>query len=81
MSDAALVIALVATSALAVTAHLAIAAGLVRRAPRWRALAALLVAPLAPWFAVREHMPVRAGAWIVGVVGYVIARVASGASG
>jgi hypothetical protein len=78
-TDAMIVIGLVVTSALAVTAHLAIAAGLLRRAPRWRALAALVVAPLAPFYAIREHMLVRAGIWIVGVAGYVAAWIASSA--
>jgi hypothetical protein len=75
MSDAALVIALVATSALLVTAHLCIAAGLVRRRPRWRALAALIVVPLAPWFAARERMWLRVGVWGVGALGYAAARL------
>ena len=74
MSDAAMIIALVSTSALALTAHLAIAAGLLRRHPRWRAPVALVLAPLAPWFAVREHMRVRAAVWVVGVIGYSIVR-------
>lgn len=60
-----------------VTAHLAIAVGLVAKTPRWRALVALVVAPLAPYWAWREHMRVRAGIWAGGLVLYVIALIAS----
>ena len=75
MSDAVAIVALVVTSALAVTAHLAIAAGLLRRSPRWRAPVALVLAPLAPWFAAREHMWLRAVVWVVGVIGYSIVHL------
>jgi hypothetical protein len=63
--------------ALLVTAHLAIAVGLVAKQPRWRALVALVVAPLAPYWAWREHMRVRAGIWAVGLVLYVVALIAA----
>ena len=58
-----------------VTAHLAIAVGLVAKKPRWRALVALVFAPLAPYWAWREHMRVRAGLWTAGLLVYVIALV------
>lgn len=61
--------------ALLVTAHLAIVVGLVAKTPRWRGLVALVVAPLAPYWAWREHMRVRAGIWAVGVVLYVISLI------
>jgi hypothetical protein len=61
--------------ALLVTAHLAIAVGLVTKTPRWRALVALVVPPLAPYWAWREHMRVRAGIWAAGLVLYAVARV------
>ena len=77
MSDALLVIALVACSALAVTAHLAIAAGLARRTSIGRALVALVAAPLAPWLAIRARMFARAGIWVAAVAGYIVARVVS----
>ncbi len=58
-----------------VTAHIAIAWGLLWRAPRYRALVALVVPPLAPYWAWREHMRVRAGIWAGALVLYVIARL------
>jgi hypothetical protein len=74
VSDLALYVATVLLFATAVTAHFSIVFGLARRPPRLRALAALLLAPLAPYWALRLQMRVRAGAWIVGVVGYGVAR-------
>lgn len=74
MSDAVLVAGMVLGSALAVTAHLTIFVGLLRRAPRWRAPVGLLAAPAAPVFAAQEKMWVRASLWVVGVLAYVAAR-------
>jgi hypothetical protein len=65
---------LVAFAAL-VTAHVTIAAGLVRRRPRARALLAFIVVPLAPYYAARAHMGVRAFAWVGALVVYVTAVV------
>lgn len=75
MKDTILVGAVVLAFASLVTAHLAIAVGLVAKTPRWRALVALVVAPLAPYWAWREHMRVRAGLWAAGLVVYVVARI------
>ena len=58
-----------------VTAHVWIVVGLASRAPRWRAPLALVVAPLAPFWALRERMPIRAIAWMGGALLYVVARV------
>jgi hypothetical protein len=69
--------AVVLAFAFLVTAHLAIAVGLVAKTPRWRALVALVVAPLAPYWAWREHMRVRAVIWAAGLVLYVVALIAS----
>jgi len=77
LKDMILVGAVVLAFALLVTAHLAIIVGLVAKTPRWRALAALVFAPLAPYWAWREHMRVRAGLWAAGLVIYVIALVLS----
>jgi hypothetical protein len=77
LKDMALVIAVVLAFAFLVTAHVAIAVGLVAKPPRWRAPIALLVAPLAPYWAWREHMRVRAGLWAVGLLVYVGARIAA----
>jgi hypothetical protein len=65
---------LVAFAAL-VTAHVTIAAGLLQRRPRWHALLAFVVAPLAPYYAARAHMRVRAFAWIGALVAYATATV------
>ncbi|MBC7051985.1 hypothetical protein G6O46_23535, partial [Salmonella enterica subsp. enterica serovar Enteritidis] len=51
MKDLIVVGTLVVSFALFVTAHVAITYGLAFRPPRWRALAALFVAPLAPYWA------------------------------
>jgi hypothetical protein len=74
LKDMILVGAVVLAFAFLVTAHLAIAVGLVSRPPRWRALVALAAPPLAPYWAWREHMRVRAGLWAAGLVVYVAAR-------
>ncbi len=67
-------ILLVAFAAL-VTTHVTIAAGLLRRRPRWHALLAFVVAPLAPYYAAREQMRARTFAWIGALVVYVTALV------
>jgi hypothetical protein len=54
-----------------VAAHLALLVGLARRQPRWRALAALAVPPLAPWWGWTE-MPRRAQAWAVALAAYAV---------
>ena len=74
MNDGVAFVAVVVAFAIAVTAHVTIVFGLARRHPRWRAAAAFFVVPLAPYWALREKMRARAAMWIVGVVGYVVAR-------
>jgi hypothetical protein len=64
---------LVVLAAVAVTTHLALVYGLVYKRPRWRALAALVVPPLAPWWGWREHRK-RSILWILAVVGYFVVR-------
>lgn len=66
---------LVIAFALFITAHVAITYGLVFRKPRWRAPAALLIAPLAPYWAWREHMRIRAGIWCAALVLYAVATI------
>jgi len=77
MSDAASVAFVVLSFGLLAAAHLTIAVGLLSRAPRWRAAAALVLPPLAPYWAAREHMWIRAAAWGLGLVVYVVARLAA----
>jgi hypothetical protein len=74
VSETSAFVSLITTFALVVTAHVAIVWGLTSRAPRWRAPVALFVAPLAPYWAVRERMYLRAAAWLVGVVAYLAIR-------
>ena len=75
MSDAFLFGAMVLAFASGVTAHVSIVVGLASRLPRWRALAALLVAPLAPYWAFHERMRVRGGIWVFSVLAYAVARL------
>jgi hypothetical protein len=58
-----------------VTAHLAIAAGLMQRAPRWRGWLVLLppAAPAALYFALKERMHIRGGVWALSLLGYSLA--------
>jgi len=69
--------ALVLGFAVLATAHLAIAAGLARRAPRWRSLVGLVIVPMALYWALRERMIARSVAWSVGAAIYVVARALS----
>jgi hypothetical protein len=74
MTHDELVMAAVALSfATLVTAHVAIVAGLARRPPRWRAAVAAVVAPLAPFWAARSGMHVRAVVWLMSAVVYGVA--------
>ncbi len=57
------------------TAHVALVIGLAIRPPRWRALVALPVAPLAPYWGARAGMPVRAVLWGVSAIAYLTLRV------
>jgi hypothetical protein len=62
---------LVGAFALLVTAHVTLVAGLAARPPRWRAIVALLAAPLAPFWGIRAGMRGRAAAWLAGALAYV----------
>ena len=75
MRDTIVVGTLVVAFALFITAHVAIAYGLAVRPPRWRAGVALLAAPLAPYWAWREHMRIRAAMWSAALVLYVLATI------
>jgi hypothetical protein len=76
--DVVLLAVIVIAFALFVTVHLAIACGLLLRKPRWRAPLALVIVPLAPYWAWREHMRVRAAFWAGTVLVYVAARIVAG---
>jgi hypothetical protein len=70
--DEALSVGLVLAFAALVTAHLTLVAGLAGRKPRWRALVALLVLPLAPAWGRREGFHVRTVIWAVSAVAYAV---------
>jgi hypothetical protein len=70
MRDGILVGGLVLAFATLVTVHVAIVLGLAWRDPRWRALAAFIVPPLAPYWALRSGMMLRGVIWIGSVVLY-----------
>ena len=71
--DTLLLAVLLLAFATLVTAHVTLSVGLALRAPRWRALVAFCVPPLAPYWGFRAGMPVRAIAWIVSAAAYAIA--------
>ncbi len=74
-SDLSIFAALVVSFAVFATAHVCIVVGLSTRNPRWRSLVALIVAPLALYWAIRERMTVRSAAWGLGAAAYVVARL------
>lgn len=70
--DEAVAGVLVVAFATLVTAHVTLVAALAARPPRWRAAAALLIAPLAPVWGWRESRA-RSVAWIASAVIYAVA--------
>jgi hypothetical protein len=70
MKDATVVSGLVLAFATLVTVHVAIVLGLAGRDPRWRALVAFVLPPLAPYWALRDGMFKRGSVWIGSVVLY-----------
>ena len=75
--DELVAVALVLAFAALVTAHVLLVLGLAARPPRWRALVALVVPPLAPWWG-RAAMRLRAAAWIVAALAYAVLRALAG---
>ena len=72
--DELLLASLLAAFATFVTAHLALVSGLALRKPRWRALLALPLAPLAPYWGARAAMYVRTVLWIASALAYLVLR-------
>jgi len=70
MKDWLLFSGLLVAFATLVTVHVAIVFGLAQKEPRWRAVAAFFVPPLAPYWAIRGGMTVRGGVWIGSVILY-----------
>ena len=75
MKDMVVIGVLIVAFAVMVTAHVAITVGLARRKPHWRAPVAFLLPPLAPYWAWRGKMKVRAGVWAGALVLYAVAIV------
>ena len=75
MKDLIVVGTLMISFALFITAHVAITFGLLMKAPKWRAPVGFVVVPLAPYWAWREHMRVRAALWAAALILYVVATI------
>lgn len=69
--DAVALALLVLAFATLVTVHVALAAGLAGRTPRWRAPVALVVPPLAPWWGWRTRMRARTVLWLAAAAVYL----------
>jgi carbon starvation protein CstA len=74
MRDGIVAGSLVFAFAVFVTAHLTLVAGLAMRPRPWRALVALFVIPLAPFWGYRDRMRARAVFWGVSAAAYVVLR-------
>ena len=74
MRDELVAAGLLVAFATLVTAHVLLVVGLAARRPRWRALLALVAAPLAPYWGHRLGLHARSVAWTAGAVGYVVCR-------
>jgi hypothetical protein len=72
MRDELVTAGLLVAFATLVTAHVLLVAGLAARRPRWRALVALLAAPLAPYWGHRAGMHARSVMWTTGAVAYAL---------
>jgi hypothetical protein len=68
---------LVVASAIHVTAHVALAWGLMRRGPAWRGLMALVLHPLAPLWGYEARLLKRSALWVVSLFVYGVALVIS----
>jgi hypothetical protein len=63
---------LAAALALFLAAHVTLVVGLARRHAPWRAVVALLVPPLAPWWGQREGLRVAVIAWCAALALYTV---------
>ena len=70
-----LILTIVLATALVVEvgAHVGLLAGLARREPRWRAVVALFLPPLAPYWGWQHGMTRRTYAWMAALAVYTIA--------
>jgi len=77
MRDLAVVLTVACSFAALISAHISIVYGLVKTGFGWKSLLALVVAPLALIWAIRERMRARAVLWGVSAVVYAVGIVAS----
>lgn len=75
MADLSIFFALVVPLAAFFTLHVALSASLAGDKPRWRALVAFVVPPLAPVYGFRAGRRKMAIAWLALLGVYVIARI------
>jgi hypothetical protein len=73
--DRIVVAVLVGAFATLVTAHLTTVARLGARRPRWRAPLALVLPPLAPYWAARAGLRAEAALWAASAAVYAVALV------
>jgi|HubBroStandDraft_5_1064220.scaffolds.fasta_scaffold1796945_1 hypothetical protein len=77
MKDVAVLAVLVTSFAGLIASHVTSVVGLAYRRPRHRATIALLVPVLAPYWAAKERMFVRAVVWGLSLALYIVARFAA----
>ena len=68
--DELLSLLLVVAFAGLITTHAVLVAGLAARRPRWRALVALVLAPAAPYWGIKQRLYARAVAWLACALAY-----------
>ncbi len=71
--DVVLTVAVWLAFASFVTVHVALAAGLIARKPRWQGAVSLVIVPLAPVFGFSQRLRVRSVLWIALAVAYTFA--------
>ncbi len=75
MSPLLFFVLMITSFATLLTAHIAIVIGLARKAPRWRALVAVVLPPVGAVWAIRDKQRLRGVAWFVAAVVYVVVRL------
>lgn len=73
--ELAVLVALLGSFAVLLTVHVALAAGLFLKGPRWRGPVALLVPPLALYWGMHERMRLRSALWLTSLTVYIVSRI------